>query len=131
MSGFFKLNTRRTVAAAAAARLRTAPCWTTAETFITRTCFSVCRGFFCLFVCARAPTPPFTHHDPTVVFRVSSPLARFHWWLLCSGDGHHPAGASGTTMPGEALRQGPGMEEEGVVDQQQAECGQVRCWFVR
>lgn len=34
-------------------------------------------------------------------------------------------------MPGEALRQGPGMEEEGVVDQQQAECGQVRCWFVR
>lgn len=85
-----------------------------------------------------SPTHPlFTRSEPTTVFLVSThpalllipPLAQFDWWLERGGDGHHPAGAGTTaaTMPGRTLHQGAGMEEEGVVDQQQTEWDQVWC----
>lgn len=48
------------------------------------------------------------------------PTRSFDWCLLCSGDGHHTAGANATTTSGEGFYQGEGLEEDGVVEQQQA-----------
>lgn len=82
-----------------------------------------------------SPTPCTLVMIPPPCFSWASPklLDQFDWWLLLGGDGHHSAGAGATaaTMPGRTLHQGAGMEEEGVVDQQQAECDQVRCSVLR
>lgn len=131
----------------AAAQLHTALCWAKAKASVAGDVFF---AYFSLDSSARATTllhphlhsrcshhrvsrehPPLPSHTHERA-RARTQLAQFDWWLLRGGDGHHPAraGAAAATMPGRTLHQGAGMEEEGVVDQQQAECGQVRCTVV-
>lgn len=125
-------NVRQNVAAV---RLNTALCWAKNSQIALGRCFSRIFLWATVRALRHSPTPCSLVMIPPPCFSWASPklLAQFDWWLLLGGDGHHSAGAGATaaTMPGRTLHQGAGMEEEGVVDQQQAECDQVRCSVLR